>query len=59
MSYHIWTNVEGEPEAAGGPPSHGGGTDFSCEKGKHRLHNPCIVLFNNIYFMYMIVHLHI
>jgi hypothetical protein len=43
MSYHIGTNAKGEPEAAGGPPSHGGeGTDFSYEKGKHRLHNPRI-----------------
>jgi hypothetical protein len=43
MSYRIGTNAEGEPEAAGGPPSHGGeDTDFSCERGKHRLNNPCI-----------------
>jgi hypothetical protein len=43
MSYHIGTDVEGDPEAGGGPPSHDGeGTDFSCEKGKHRMHNPSI-----------------
>jgi hypothetical protein len=60
VSCRIGPNAEVEQGAVGGQPSRSfEETNNFPEQGKHRLHNPCIDLLNNIYFMYMIVHLHI
>jgi hypothetical protein len=59
MSCRIEPNTELEQGAAGGQPSSSfEETNPFPEQGKHRMHNPSICSLYNIYFMYMIVHLH-
>jgi uncharacterized membrane protein YbaN (DUF454 family) len=59
MSCHIGSNTELEREATGGQPSSSlEETNSFPEQGKHRCIILVYVLFYNIYFMYMIVHLH-
>jgi hypothetical protein len=59
MSCCIGPNTESEQGALEGQPSQSfeGPNPFP-EQGKHRMHNPSIGSLHNIYFMYMIMHLH-
>jgi hypothetical protein len=58
MSCRIGPNTELERGAVGGqPPSSLEETNPFSEQGKHRMHNLSIGSLDNIYFMYMIVHL--
>jgi hypothetical protein len=59
MSCHIGPNTELERGAARGQPSSSfEETNPFPEQGKHQMHNSSIGSLYNIYFMYMIVHLH-
>jgi hypothetical protein len=59
MSCRIGPNTKLEQGAAGEQPSSSfEETNPFPEQGKHRMHNPSIGSLYNIYFMYMIVHLH-
>jgi hypothetical protein len=59
MSCRLGLNTELERGATGGQPlSSLEETNPFPEQGKHRMHNLSIGSLYNIYFMYMIVHLH-
>jgi hypothetical protein len=60
MSCHIGPNIEFEQGAIGGQPSRSfEEANLFPKQGKQRMHTPHRVSLYNIYFMFMIVHLHV